>query len=576
MVRSALLGLVCLGLGCTETTQLIVAVDTDFEVPAELDRIDAYSLRSDGTSSGVLSWDLTSQPVPFSFGVAPKSGDEDLQITIVVEGHAGAALRVAATARTGFVRGESRRLPIFLAKDCVGVPCADEQTCSAGACVSDEVPPESLAPYDPSTELDVPRKDAGVVQDGGEPDTGVPEDAGIDDDGGPPDTGCDPVLDEPTLRTVVPLAFTPDLPLLAADLDGDSVVEITAASSTGEVAVIDFGECAEPNVVLLNRTPEPLVQAPLSREGRWFLVQPNEIERLTYDGTITPDGAPFVDAPTVHGLMFRNDEGLATTNDGGWQYVRVDFETGPMGTYAAPEAPVSFGVDYFDGAFLHADASSIQRIRTDVSEFLDVPNVSQLLVVGDDEDGLVAGRLGADSLIIIRIEDGAIANTSSVAFPSAIIAGPMPAERQDEVRLTVILENGTLTGCQLVIDENGCTPFDETRAIGAGRVSPDLETISIGIDGNPWPDTIYADTEGRIHFVRGDAAEQDAANAVDLGSPASATGAGVVDFFVPLGLSGHLLAVPQASGVAIIGWNGGTAGDGWSQHRADEERSGRL
>ena len=127
-------------------------------------------------------------------------------------------------------------------------------------------------------------RDTGVPADTGiPPDTGVPPDSGIPPDSGVtpdagvrPDAACPqaPVWAAPSSPPAplldIPLGFVADLPVLAADLDGDAELELVAASAaTGEAAVVDFDDCTgtpvvEPLVMRILGTQPPLGAAGLA------------------------------------------------------------------------------------------------------------------------------------------------------------------------------------------------------------------------------------------------------------------------------------------------------------------------
>ena len=153
---------------CTEdATQLMVLVDSDFEVNNELAEVRAtirasldepalwsldFGLRSDADVSSALF------TLPLSFGVAPRSDDPDLPIVLEIAGRAPATEEpiVVRRARTRFVDSQILVLPIFLAQQCRGVVCDAGQTCIDGACVPFDIEEETLETITPSA-ADDPR-----------------------------------------------------------------------------------------------------------------------------------------------------------------------------------------------------------------------------------------------------------------------------------------------------------------------------------------------------------------------------------------------------------------------------------
>lgn len=203
MIRrfSASLVLAGFALSCRQpATQLVVLVDTDYEVPAQLSDLRVRIEDPDGVEIGLSDLSLNgrgeSQPprfgVPLSFGIVPVGGDATRRVRITVTGLAPGGLElVSRRARTGFLANRSLLLPMFLLRSCEGVVCGPEMTCERGGCVPDEVDPLVLRPIDPGGE-----RDAGLRLDAG------PEsmDAGLEagPDASPdasPDAGRDASVD---------------------------------------------------------------------------------------------------------------------------------------------------------------------------------------------------------------------------------------------------------------------------------------------------------------------------------------------------------------------------------------------
>lgn len=100
--------------------------------------------------------------IPFSFGVVPPGDDSSSRVELQVSSLSRCDDPEDATARTvtrivrsGFVRGQSLALPIYLSALCAGVICPEGQTCEAGECVAiPEIDPTTLAPVgSPGDEL---------------------------------------------------------------------------------------------------------------------------------------------------------------------------------------------------------------------------------------------------------------------------------------------------------------------------------------------------------------------------------------------------------------------------------------
>lgn len=181
-------------LGCdSPPTQLVVVVDTDFEVNEELASVAAAVLDAEGQQVSAQELALANDDeapsatrfaVPLSFGVVPVGGDASRRVTVQIDGRApDGTLLVQRAAITGFVEGQQLLLPMFLARSCRDVFCEPGQTCQAGACVSAAMPPATLRVIRPGEELSF---DASI-----EP----PVDAGSDGSI-PPDADAGLVCDE--------------------------------------------------------------------------------------------------------------------------------------------------------------------------------------------------------------------------------------------------------------------------------------------------------------------------------------------------------------------------------------------
>lgn len=230
---SLLLGAM-LPMGCQKTpTQLLVVVGTDLEVPVEVASllVSARPVDMDPKDADPpVAISLSDEGMPLSFVVAPKTS-VDARVAIRVRAF-GPTAKVDKPGQmlhdvevfTGFARGKTLRVPVFLAAACLGLaPCPDAEVCDArGECVSAIWPPEDLLEIDPGTELDdvdddpryrpdrdgamdadvQPEVDAGPMDDGGSDlpvDAAAGEDASADGSEPPmcpcEDTACDDQCD---------------------------------------------------------------------------------------------------------------------------------------------------------------------------------------------------------------------------------------------------------------------------------------------------------------------------------------------------------------------------------------------
>lgn len=164
-------GALALALSACDATQLVVIVDSDL---AELDEVEVAVSMPTGLAA-TRRFEVASTGLPFSFGVAPGSGQagevELSAMALDANGHSLTAYHV----RTRFLEGRTLRLEVPLARACIQEPgCADDaaRRCVHGACLDEEVDPASLAEGDgPPAPLFEGREP---------PDAGAP----------PPDAGC--------------------------------------------------------------------------------------------------------------------------------------------------------------------------------------------------------------------------------------------------------------------------------------------------------------------------------------------------------------------------------------------------
>ncbi len=170
MRRPVLPILALVALGCERApTQIIVAIDSDLGVPAEVASVRAVVKSDDDTLISEHAFALTAGlptgdevALPFSFGVAP---GEDREARVIIEAHAvgpqGSDL-FTRRAITRFVEHESLVLPMFLARACASEQCPVDQTCTELGCRPEEIDPATLERLPAGRELDVIRRDAGL------------------------------------------------------------------------------------------------------------------------------------------------------------------------------------------------------------------------------------------------------------------------------------------------------------------------------------------------------------------------------------------------------------------------------
>jgi hypothetical protein len=131
-------------------TQLLVVVDSDYG-PGEIVQIEVrtYEVNARDEIVGeqtirIVEGSEAGVTIPFSFGVVPVERDARRRVVIELtarERRAGGQA-VLVRAITGFVRHETRRLPMFIAQVCAGRFCEPDETCArSGMCVPAGVEP---------------------------------------------------------------------------------------------------------------------------------------------------------------------------------------------------------------------------------------------------------------------------------------------------------------------------------------------------------------------------------------------------------------------------------------------------
>jgi len=177
-------------------TELVLVVDTDFEVP---DQLDAVEIVVDGRGLGADVETRRVDPLlpsqlPLVTSVVHRGGAFG-PVVVEARGLSGGEEVVTRRARLAFAEGRSALVRLDLERRCRNESCGDGRTCVVGRCESDAVDPDTLPPWPGSpprlgTDSGVFGEDAGEL--GG--DSGAPEDVGPPDagppDAGPPDAGA--------------------------------------------------------------------------------------------------------------------------------------------------------------------------------------------------------------------------------------------------------------------------------------------------------------------------------------------------------------------------------------------------
>jgi hypothetical protein len=140
-----------LSLGCqgelSKRTQIMLVVDSDLPVPAQLDGLELAVEGPTGAARLVKATLGTGEEaLPRSLGLVHEGGPlGPLQVTVT--GVLGTQRVVERRAELAFVEGKTLVLPLHLFARCVAVACG-EQTCTERGCVDATIDPDSLAAWD--------------------------------------------------------------------------------------------------------------------------------------------------------------------------------------------------------------------------------------------------------------------------------------------------------------------------------------------------------------------------------------------------------------------------------------------
>ncbi|MFK7990115.1 MAG: hypothetical protein AB8I08_29115 [Sandaracinaceae bacterium] len=149
---AALIVLAALSCSTAELTQIVVVVETDYPVPAELAqvRFEAQAT-ADIETTEVLLIGADAPTFPLTLTYVPEGApDSPLRVTVTGLDASGLAL-VAQSRSTRFLIGESLTLRMTLSQTCVSVSCADGETCVSngrlGRCEAQESAADTLPPF---------------------------------------------------------------------------------------------------------------------------------------------------------------------------------------------------------------------------------------------------------------------------------------------------------------------------------------------------------------------------------------------------------------------------------------------
>lgn len=193
-MRASVIALVCLALaGCASDSIVLVTVESDLAVPAELDEV---TVQIEGRSASARLVDGASLPATLELRA---SGDRLGPFDLRVSGRHGGAEVIAVTRPIMFSPGATVAVTVVLDDACAAVMCMTGEHCEGGACRADAID----AGVGDAAVRDASPGDAGVdaggppLSDGGLPDGCAAEacNAADDDcDGEIDEAGCEPCM----------------------------------------------------------------------------------------------------------------------------------------------------------------------------------------------------------------------------------------------------------------------------------------------------------------------------------------------------------------------------------------------
>ena len=120
----------------TPRTEVVLVVDSDLDVPAELDRIEVTVTGPDARMEMAMALLGDGEPVlPRTLGLV-HGGDALGPFQVEVVGTRGGLSVVSRSASFAFVRRETRVLTMHLVRSCIGASCGAGSTCGERGCES--------------------------------------------------------------------------------------------------------------------------------------------------------------------------------------------------------------------------------------------------------------------------------------------------------------------------------------------------------------------------------------------------------------------------------------------------------
>jgi len=131
-----------------QRTMLVVQVDSNMDVPTQLNKVDVAITVNGITKHWPYSL-ISDYKLPLHVGVVEAS-DGAGDITIVASGYLdpNSTAIVSETAIVGFVEGDSMELKLYLASECIAKACDQNKTCTMGGnCRETTRQPSELTPF---------------------------------------------------------------------------------------------------------------------------------------------------------------------------------------------------------------------------------------------------------------------------------------------------------------------------------------------------------------------------------------------------------------------------------------------
>lgn len=168
-------------------TEVMVVIDSNLQVPSELDAIEIEAFSPKGTKRDAKSSLEEASDLPGTVGLLHPGGALGT-FHVVVHGKLGDKLVLTREADFSFVKGKTLTLAMNLLRSCVDVTCPAGETCGERGCTPQRVPTAELSPWNgrgralPDASMMVTEAgmrslpDGGMLlKDGGKPPVGGPD-----------------------------------------------------------------------------------------------------------------------------------------------------------------------------------------------------------------------------------------------------------------------------------------------------------------------------------------------------------------------------------------------------------------